>query len=759
MNRPRTRLFEVIQFVKKIDKPYLHEKYRQLKNIKKEDVFRFVKRNRKYIKYAIITGIAIMILIPIFTYIYFVRDLSSKERILTKKNHGVVLLDRNDVPFFTLFDASTKNPITLSDLPEYTGKAFISIEDKDFYSHPGFSISGIGRAIRENLLSQSSVQGGSTISQQLIKNAILSPDKQLLRKYQELVLALELERRYSKDDILELYINTNYYGEGAVGIQDAAQRYFSKDAKDLTIAESALFAGIIRAPSFYSPLTGDLDAALERKDLILELMHKQKYITEEELEEAKAEEIELDPTEQEINEQGVHFALMIQDLLIEEFGEQDVAQSGFVVKTTMDLTLQTAAQDAVEAQVNRLKSSKVSNGAAVAIDPKTGQVLALVGSYDWSDTETGRINMAVRPRQPGSSFKPIIYGKAFEEKLITPSTQLDDEAVSFGSYKPRNYDNKFRGKVLARFALANSLNIPAVHVMNMVGVEDGIRAARELGITTLSDDTDYGLPLVLGAAEVPLVEMTNAFATYANQGEWNSYSLYTQVLDKNGKKILENKTESKRALPASVAFLISSILSDNKIRADVFGTALNISRLAAVKTGTTEDYRDALTIGYTPQIAVGVWIGNNDNSPMTSVAGSLGAAPIWRQIMEGYLRGKPTETFIQPAGVVSEEVCFEDGLRVEFATSSAYTEFFLRGTAPTKLCGIPTPTPTSTPSPTPNEDKNNKDDEKKDNKNKPTNTPTPTQSPSPTPTPAISVTITIAPTPTIEIPTVVPNDE
>ena len=475
------------------------------------------------------------------------------------------------------------------------------------------------------------------------------------------------------------------------------------------------------------------------------------------MEEAKAEEIEFDPTEDDINEQGVHFALMIRDILIKEFGEQNVAQSGFTVKTTLDLKLQEAAQNAVEAQVNRLKSSKVSNGAAVALDPKTGQVLALVGSYDWSDTETGRINMVVRPRQPGSSFKPIIYGKAFEEKLITPSTQLDDEAVSFGRYKPRNYDNKFRGKVLARFALANSLNIPAVHVMNMVGVENGIRAARELGITTLSDDTDYGLPLVLGAAEVPLIEMTNAYATYANGGEWNSYSLFTEVLDKNGKKILENKTDSKRALPASVAFLINSILSDNKIRADVFGTALNISRTAAVKTGTTENYRDALTIGYTPQITVGVWIGNNDNSPMTSVAGSLGAAPIWRQVMEAYLRGKPTEDFIQPAGIVKEEVCLEDGLKVEFATSSAYPEFFLRGTAPTKLCEIPTPTPTPTATPTPNEDNNNKDDEKKDDKNKPTNTPTPTQAPTSTPTPTSIINITVEPSPTIlESPTATP---
>lgn len=753
MEELKIRLNQFVNFIKKIDKPYLQSKFQELKSIRKEDVFRFLKRNRKYVKRAVIAFIAIMVFIPVFTYIYFAGDLSSKERILAKKNQGVVLLDRNDKPFFTLFDATTKNPIAITDLPEYTPKAFIAVEDREFYEHPGFSIAGIARALRENFLGEGAIQGGSTISQQLIKNAILSPDRHLLRKYQELVLALEIERKYSKDDILELYINTNYYGEGAFGIQDASQRYFSKDASDLTLAQSALLAGIIRAPSYYSPLTGDLQAAMERKDLILNLMQEQGYISEEELQEALAEEIEFDPTEQDINEQGVHFALMVRDLLIDEFGEQDVASSGFTVKTTMDLSLQQASQNAVEAQVNRLKDSKVSNGAAVAIDPKTGEVLALVGSYDWNDTQTGRINMAIAPRQPGSSFKPIIYAKAFEEKLITPSTMLQDESVSFGNYRPRNYDNRFRGEVLARYALANSLNIPAVHVMNMVGVREGINAAHKLGITTLNDETDYGLPLVLGAAEVPLIEMTNAYATYANEGEWNNYILFTQVLDKNGRVIFEPKRENRQALPSSAAFLVSSILSDNKARAEVFGNALTISRTAAVKTGTTEDYRDALTIGYTPQLAVGIWIGNNDNTPMTSIAGALGAAPIWRQIMEAGLRGKPTESFIQPAGVISEKVCLEDGLKVEFATSSAYPEFFLRGTQPTKLCGIATPTPT------PNENDDNDDNEDDSENNQPTNTPTPTSAAaSPTPTLIISPTLEISLTPSLTIsPT--PEDE
>ena len=516
----------MVTFIKKLDREYFVQKYHQLRHLKRRDIIHFLRHSHRPIFYGASGFAIVMLVIPIATYIYFGRDLVSKETIMNKKNEGVVLLDRNEKPFFTLFDARTRNPIALKDLPEYTRQAFIAVEDRDFYRHPGFSVSGIGRAIRQNLLSESYAQGGSTISQQLMKNTILSPDKKLLRKYQELVLALELERKYSKDDILEMYLNTTYFGEGAVGIQDAARRYFSKDASDLTLSESTLLAGVIRSPSALSPISGDFKAALKRKDLILQLMRDQKFITEEQKIKAQKEKIELNPTEKEINEEAVHFALMIQDMLIEEYGERDVANAGFVVKTTIDLDLQKKAQEAVAAQVERLSASSVTNGAAVAIDPTTGEVLALVGSHDYADEKNGRINMAIRPRQPGSSFKPIIYAKALDGHLITASTQLTDEEVEFGDYKPKNYDNKFRGKVLVRYALANSLNIPAVHVMNMVGITNGIKMARSLGITTLSDEVDYGLPLVLGAAEIPLIEMANAYAVFADAGRWHEYSIF-----------------------------------------------------------------------------------------------------------------------------------------------------------------------------------------------------------------------------------------
>lgn len=725
-----------------------------MKLVREFDVKKFVKHHRKLVLYGILAVIAVILLIPVVTYIYFVRDLSSKDTIINKKNEGVILLDRNEKPFYTLFDARTKHPVDISTLHRYTAQAFIAVEDKDFYRHPGFSISGIGRAIRENLMAESFAQGGSTISQQLIKTAILSPDKRLLRKYQELVLALELERKFSKDDILEMYMNTIYFGEGAFGIEDASQRYFSKDAKDLTVAESALLAGIVQAPSAYSPISGDVQKAGRRKDIVLTLMQQQGYLTQDEKDSSLNEEIKLNPKEEEVNTDVIHFAQTVQEALIKEYGEQRVAQSGFVVKTTLDSDLQKTAQAAVKAQVARLTTSKVSNGAAVVIEPKTAQVMALVGSHDWTDEDNGRINMTLRPRQPGSSFKPIIYAKALEDRDITPSTQLEDKAMTFGTYKPKNYDNRFRGKVLVRYALANSLNIPAILIMQKVGVPDGVKTAEALGITSLDEKKDYGLPFVLGSAEVPLIEMTNAYATFANEGEWQQYVTYTEVRDKNGKKVEDNQPDKKRALSSATSFLISSILSDNKARAESFGGALNLSRTAAVKTGTTNDYRDALTIGYTPQIAVGVWIGNNDNTPMNSIAGSLGAAPIWRQIMEAYLKGKPVENFQRPVDVVEEKVCLEDGNKVEFATSSAYPEFFLRGSAPTEKCGLMSPTPS--PEPT-NSDVNDRNGDgipdsqqgegptavpEPTSQSQPTNTPQPNQQPTNTPVPFVTVPIT-----------------
>lgn len=723
----------------------LTEKLRQIKEnpaMLKEIIKQFWLILKQPLFIIILIGIGLLILIPPLTYLYFVRDLGSKESIMTHKNSGVILKDRNGTTFFTFYQAKTKKIVPLSSIPKYTQEAVIAVEDKNFYQEPGFSISGIGRALFTDIKKQELAQGGSTITQQVVKNTLLGPQKNFLRKYQEIFLALELERRYSKDDILEMYLNTVYFGEGAFGIEDAAHTYFNKDANDLTVGESALLAGILPAPSAYSPLTGNRDEAFRRQKIVLTQMEQQGYITKDQMLQAENQQITFNPQKEDLNETAPHFALMVKDELIQKYGEQEVASSGFTVTTTLDLSDQQYAEQVVKAQVARLARNDASNGAAVAMDPKTGEILALVGSHDWSDPQNGKVNMVTTPRQPGSSFKPIVYAKAFDEHLITPATQLDDKPVTFpGGYSPHDYDRQYRGQVLARIALANSLNIPAVHVMDKVGVSSAINEAQNLGITTLTDPSRYGLSLVLGAAEVPLLQMTGAYATFANQGTYVTPTTIVQIQDKRGKVIYTHTPQTRDALDPGVAYQISSILSDNGARAMEFGNALTISRPAAVKTGTTEDFKDALTIGYTPSLVVGVWVGNNDNTPMDSVAGSLGAAPIWRQMMEHMLAGTPVERFTPPSDILQVTVCKENGLRAETATSSAYTEFFLPGTIPTQSCTgpmpsiteSPTPSPTSgdTPTPTPTATQQ-------------TPTPTPTSSPTPTTTP-VEINLPITP--------------
>lgn len=693
----------------------------------------------------ILLGFGLLILTPPLTYLYFVRDLSSKQNIINHKNAGVILTDRSGKTFFTLYEAQTKHTVPLSEIPKSLQQAVVSTEDKDFYKHQGFSLSGIGRALVSDVQKEQLAQGGSTITQQLVKNTLLTQQKNFLRKYQELFLAIEIERRFSKNDILEMYLNTVYYGEGAFGVQDAAQTYFGTHASDLTLSQSALLAAILPAPSAYSPLSGDKVKAFSRQRLVLSLMEKQGYITANEGQQAENQTIVFNPQKQDVNVTAPHFALMVKDELIKKYGEQTVANSGFIVRTTLNLPDQEYAEKVVSQQVINLRYNKVTNGAAVALDPKTGEILALVGSHDWFDENNGKINMAVHERQPGSSFKPIVYSYGIEHDIITAATILEDKPITFpDGYKPLDYDRKFRDNVLVRRALANSLNIPAVHVMEKVGIANILEYSKQLGITSLTNPSDYGLSLVLGAGEVPLVQMAQAYGVFANQGERNTPTTILQITNKKGEEIYKHTPDSVHVLSPETSFIISSILSDNEARAEEFGAALNLSRPAAVKTGTTNDYKDALTIGFTPSLVVGVWVGNNDNKPMDSIAGSLGAAPIWRQMMEHMLARTPVEHFNPPSSVLRVTICKENGLRAEAATSSAMTEYFLSGTIPTKSCTDPIPSITQDPTPTPTSFQFQSGSED------PTPTPTPTVTPTPfpfptdtpTPTPLLEITIT-----------------
>ncbi|MEK7581176.1 MAG: PBP1A family penicillin-binding protein [Patescibacteria group bacterium] len=681
--------------------------------------------NRRNVKLLTITAALVLIIIPVFTYIFFARDLADKASIMNRNNAGVKLLDDKGELFFSFYSPKNIDAIPLSQIPKDLQKAAIAAEDKDFYKNPGFSIRGIARAFFVNVKSASIDQGGSTITQQLVKNALLSSSRNVLRKYQEIILALEIERRYSKEDILEMYLNSVYFGDGAFGIENAAQVYFDKSAKDLNLAQGALLVAILPAPSALSPVTGDLEAAKKRQEIVLSKMVDQNLITDAQRNAAiKTQLTFAPPKKDDVNTIAPHFALMVKDYLINTYGEEKITRNGYVVKTTLNKKWQEAAQSTVRSRVDALAKNKATNGAAVAIDPKTGDIKMLVGSKDWSNKDFGKLNMVLAKRQPGSSFKPIIYERALEQKLITTASTIDDAQTSFGSYKPKNYDGKFRGQVTVRRALANSLNIPAIKVMEKVGVREGLDNAKKLGITSLNDKTDYGLPLVLGAGEVPLLEMTDAYATFANDGKYNKPNFILEIKDKKNKEIKVEREKEKSAVGEGPSFLISSILSDTSARAEVFGASLNTSRNTAVKTGTTEDYRDALTLGYTPSIAIGVWVGNNDNKPMDRVAGSLGAAPIFVTLMNTFSADLPKDEFRIPSSVVERKPC-EAGPSPTLGASPSPTpasslsgkEYYLKGTEP-PACPSPSPTPTPQDSP------------------QPTPTSQPTQEPSPTPVPA-----------------------
>ncbi|MDO8452640.1 MAG: PBP1A family penicillin-binding protein, partial [bacterium] len=639
----------------------------------------------------LVTFAGLVAFIPLFTYFYFARDLKSKETIMNRNDTGLVLLDKNDKPFFSFYEARQKTLISLSDIPAFTRQAIISTEDREFYQHPGFSLKGIFRSILFNITQKDlSSSGGSTITQQLVKNALLTPRKSFLRKYQEIVLAQEIERRYSKDEILSMYLNSVYFGSGAFGVEEAAQTYFGEEARNLTLGQSSLLAAVLPAPS---RLSQDKEWAKARQNLVLQNMLEQGYINKEQKEAAEAENIVFSKHQDDFNRLAPHFALLVRDQLIEKYGEEEVSRSGFKVKTTLDLSWQEFAEDAVRKQVVALTRSGVSNGGAVSIDPKTGEVRVLVGSADWNNDKFGKFNIAIASRQPGSSFKPLIYAGALEERAITASTVLKDEPTTFTPphappYKPENYDKKFRGPLLPRRALANSLNVPSVEVMDKLGLDRGMGWAKKFGITTLRDSSNYGLSLVLGTAEVKPIELTNAYASFANGGYKNDITTILEIKDKSDAVVYIHKPNPQRVISEETAFIISSILSDQAARAEVFGKALNISRPAAVKTGTSQEYRDSWTVGYTPSLATSVWVGNNDNKPMNRVAGSLGAAPIWRSLMEKFLAGTPVEGFKAPEGIVSRSICKNNGLLLKEATSSASVEFYIKGTEPTQKCQV-----------------------------------------------------------------------
>lgn len=650
------------------------------------------------------TGLSTLVVIGLFTTVYFANSLGSKQRIMNRNDTGVTLLDQSGTPFYRLYNARTDTYVPLSAISQIAQKAAIASEDKNFYKEPGFSPAGIVNALWQNIKPGGLKNGGSTITQQLVKNSLLTQNRSIVRKYQELVLSVEIERRYSKDEILEMYLNSVYFGEGSFGIEDAAQTYFGVPAKDLDTAQSTMLIGLLPAPSAYSPISGSAIKAKSRQTYVLGRMEKDGSITGQQEEAAIAEPLSYVPKKAVEDLKAPDFALMVRDELVKKYGEENVARSGYRVTTSLNMDWQTAAQQDVQLQINRLSRSSVSNGSAVVINPKTGEIQALVGSVDYNNPQFGKVNMAITTRQPGSSFKPFVYSEGIEEGKFSAASLWNDHLTDFGGgYEPKNYDLRYHGEVTTRRALANSFNIPAVAALQKVGINSVIDNATKLGLTTLDKKNDYGLPFALGTAQARLTEMTSAYGVFANNGERNIPTTITSITDKNNHQIFKHTPQNKQVISAQTSYIMSSMLSDNTARAETFGSSLTLTnkRPAAVKTGTTENYKDAWTIGYTPNAVVGVWIGNNDNTPMNSVAGSLGAAPIWKNILQYVSSNKPVEQFTQPGGLTIRSICRADGALADTSGSNTMTEYFIPGTLPTTHCNSYQPQlqPTQTTTP------------------------------------------------------------
>lgn len=653
----------------------------------------------KLLKFAFFALIAFVIAIPIM-FLWISRDLPTPGKLVSAQHKDATrIYDRNGVLLYSVYQDENRYYVKLADISPKLQEATIAIEDKNFYTNSGFSITGYLRSFAGFILSRRIVGGGSTITQQLVKNVLLSPEQTAIRKVKELILSVQVDQRFSKKDILEMYLNNIPYGGTAIGVEAASEMYFGKKAKDLDLGQAAFLAGLPQSPSVYSPFTGN-KYYIDRTKAVLKAMVSQKEITQDQSDQA-IKEIENYPFSQKDTAiKAPHFVMYVKQLLAGQFGEQAVETGGLQVTTTLDYDIEQHAEDIVKNEIDSLKVYKVSNGAAMVTDPRTGQILAMVGSKDYFAKDIdGNFNAAVSgQRQPGSSLKPIIYATAFE-KGYTPATMLMDVKTDFYSgdpseqpYSPVNYDGKFRGPVQIRFALGNSLNIPAVKTLALVGIKDAMQNGYDMGITNWEPTPDHlknvGLSLVLGGRETTLYDEMTAYGTFANKGVRQDLVSILKVTDSNGKTLYENKPKTGiRVLNEGITFLISHILLDNNARVAEFGpnSALRIpGKTVSVKTGTTDEKRDNWTMGYTPSYVVGVWVGNNDNSPMNQAiaSGITGASPIWNKIMTYVLKNKPDEQFPVPSNVTAMQIdSFAGGL--PHAGQPTRSEYFIKGTEPT----------------------------------------------------------------------------
>lgn len=631
-------------------------------------------------------GLGLIVFTIIASTLYLYSQLPSPANLTSSENFPVStqIFDRNGALLYEIYGQENRIPIKIADLPKHVLQATVAIEDKNFYRHHGLDVRGLVRAVWKNWRNET-LQGGSTITQQLVKNALLSKEKTLQRKVKEAVLSVMTEVLYSKEEILEMYLNYISYGGTAVGIEAAANKYFDKSAKDLSLAEAALLVGLPQSPTSYSPFGSNPQRAENRQKEVLRRMVEDGYITADEAQ--AAGEAVLTFAIKRTDIKAPHFVFYIRDLLYEKYGEKMVETGGLRVKTTLDYELQEVAQASVAAELSTLARLNVSNGAALITKPNTGEILSMVGSKDYFDTQAdGQVNVALALRQPGSSIKPIMYATAMAEKTINPGTMLLDIPTCFKvlgqrDYCPKNYNGGFSGPVSIRHSLGNSLNIPAVKALATIGVETFMRQATAMGINTWTNPANYGLSLTLGGGEVKMIELASAFGVLANQGVRVPLTGILEISNYKG-EVLEHYDPSQtqqdlefmhedeeiitqgsleRVMRRAPAYLTNHILQDNTARSAAFGSnsALVIrNKIVSAKTGTTNDLKDNWTVGYTPEYLTITWVGNNNGESMSYLtSGITGAAPIWQDIMSYVLKDKETVWSDKPSDVKIASVC------------------------------------------------------------------------------------------------------
>ncbi len=644
------------------------------------------------------------ILLIAFLFVYYSRSLPDPNRLLGRNvPESTKIYARDETLLYEVHGEIKRTLINLDKVPQDLKDATIAVEDKNFYSHKGISITGLIRSVIVDIIYREKRQGGSTITQQFVKNAVLTRDKSFLRKAKEIILSIELEARFSKDEILKLYLNEIPYGRNAYGIQAAAETYFNKNASDLTLAESAYLAALPQAPSYYNPSGPNFDDLQSRQKFILTQMKDQKYISDEEYEKASNESVVFQQVKNSIK--APHFVQYVQEYLAEKYGERTLQEGGLKVYTTLDLKLQEIAEKAISEGAAKNIASNGHNAALVAMDPKTGQILAMVGSKDYfGESEPAgctpgktcvfepNVNVATTLQQPGSSFKPYAYVTAFGRDFkYAPASMLMDVETDFGNYKPRNFNLSQNGPLSMRKALAGSLNIPAVKTLALVGVDNVIKTARDLGHTSKFEDC--GLSLVLGGCDVKLVDHTAAFAALANGGNKNEKTAIMKVVSQEGETLEEFHDNPQQVLDPQAVYELVSIMTDNSARSFVFGSNSPLqlgNRPVAAKTGTTQDFRDGWTMGFTPSLAAGVWTGNNNNASMKKDA-VLMAGPIWNQFMKAALADTPIEQFQRPDGIKEITVDALSGLLPTQYTPSTKTEIFADYAVPTKQDNVHVP--------------------------------------------------------------------